>query len=326
MSARKPLRIAITGGGIAGLCLARGLLNLSQQHKPQPIEITVYEQVHSHRDKGGALALHKNAIGAMDLIDPALKEAYMRVANSMLEDDEKEMATHVILAESLPDRQDVRGEVIARLGRAKGRKTVSRVDLISGYMKLLPEGAVKMGKHLSFLTETPSGEITLHFSDGTTAEADCLIGSDGIHSVIRSHLLSATHPTLIHPVNHNLWYRVGVRLPTEQLQKSIGPEFQGYVPILCGRMGSFVTLPIQFGRFVNVGMIRKARNKEEIGWVPSDEELQDYHPDVRVMAKVSPACFFRPPFWTRHQRNGTEHLASFDSQCPSPNRSKRPTD
>jgi salicylate hydroxylase len=250
MSTQKSLRVAIVGGGIAGLCLTHGLLNLNhptphtsktqQSHYPH-LEIKVYEQVHVHRDKGGALALHRNAIGAMELIDPALNEAYMRVANSMLEDDQREMATHVILAEDLPQQHSGKrggggkdpavGEVVARLGRAKGRKTVARVDLLAGYTKLLPPGTIHMGKHLDRITENPSsGEITLHFADETTATTDILIGADGIHSQIRTHLLQPTHPDLTSPVNHSLTYRVGIRLSAEQYANAISPEFQGYVP------------------------------------------------------------------------------------------------
>lgn len=59
----------------------------------------MYEQVQEHKEKGGSLALHANALGAMDLIDPAIMTAYLRKANNMLEDNEREMATQVILAE-----------------------------------------------------------------------------------------------------------------------------------------------------------------------------------------------------------------------------------
>ncbi len=144
------IRVAIAGGGIAGLCLARGLSQYPQ------FDVQVYEQVLEHKDKGGSLALHANAIGAMDLIDPAIKQAYFRKANSMLEDDEKEMSTQVIMAEGR-----YTGEVIAMLGRAKGRKTVARIDLIAGYQELVPKEIVHMGKRLEKVEERGDREVIL---------------------------------------------------------------------------------------------------------------------------------------------------------------------
>ena len=219
------IRIAIAGGGIAGLCLARGLLQYPQ------FDVQVYEQVHHHRDKGGSLALHANAIGAMDLIDPAIKQTYYRKANSMLADDETEMATHVIMADGKHS-----GEVIAKLGRAKGRKTVARINLIEGYRELVPDGIVKMGKRLEGIEEREGGEVVLTFADGSTATADCLIGADGVHSVTRQYVLGKDDP-VAWPVNHENWYRVGASLPMDVVEKTLSSDFMGFVPILMGRSG-----------------------------------------------------------------------------------------
>ena len=115
------MRIAIAGAGIGGLCLARGL----SQYKH--LDVRVYESVAKFGNVGAGMALHANAIRAMDLIDPKIKEAYFRSANSMIEDDEVEMATQVIMAEG-----KYTGETVAALGKAKGRKTVARYDLLRG--------------------------------------------------------------------------------------------------------------------------------------------------------------------------------------------------
>lgn len=41
------------------------------------------------------------------------------------------------------------------------------------------------------MPEGPDGKIQLNFKDGSTADADVLIGCDGIHSVVRHTLLNA---------------------------------------------------------------------------------------------------------------------------------------
>ena len=269
------IRVAIAGGGIASLCLARGLLQYPH------VSVQIYEQVTQHRDKGGSLGLHANAIGAMEIIDPAIKQAYLRKANSMLEDDEKEMATHVIMAEGKHT-----GEVIARLGKAKGRKTVARIDLIQGYEELVPKDILHMGKRLESIEEKRDGSIDLVFTDGSTATADCLIGADGIHSVIRQYVLGKDHPAAL-PVNHGKWYRMGAKLPTEVIEKTLSPAFQGFVPILCGPKGNVSMMPIQYGKFMAVGIVQRAQCAEDVGKVPRPEDFSGYHPDVGKMVEVS---------------------------------------
>ena len=69
------LSVIILGGGIAGLTLLRGLLQYPQ------LDPVIYEATAAYRDVGGGMALHKNAITAMESIDSALKDAYFRSAN-----------------------------------------------------------------------------------------------------------------------------------------------------------------------------------------------------------------------------------------------------
>ncbi|KAJ2978221.1 hypothetical protein NUW58_g7563 [Xylaria curta] len=105
------IEIAIAGGGIAGLALAAGLAK-----KPH-LSVHVYEAVAQYSDIGAGLALHLNAIRAMALLGPEVREAYFDKALTMGEEDQ-EMATEVILAQG-PHA----GELVAELGKAKGRKT-----------------------------------------------------------------------------------------------------------------------------------------------------------------------------------------------------------
>jgi salicylate hydroxylase len=63
------INIAIVGGGIAGLCLARGL----SQHPH--LHVAVYEATQKYLDIGGGHAFHGNAMRALELIDPELSRA-----------------------------------------------------------------------------------------------------------------------------------------------------------------------------------------------------------------------------------------------------------
>lgn len=58
----------------------------------------------------------------------------------------------------------------------------------------MPEGTFYMNKRVQELIMESSGGYTLLFQDGTRAEADAVIGADGIKSKIRQILLGRDNP------------------------------------------------------------------------------------------------------------------------------------
>ena len=70
------------------------------------------------------------------------------------------------------------------------------------------------------MVEDESG-FALRFKDGTIAEADVVIGCDGVHSIIRKHLLGADHPT-VEPKCHDGWEWIG-RNKSESLIRTYSP-------------------------------------------------------------------------------------------------------
>ncbi|KAI0898104.1 FAD/NAD(P)-binding domain-containing protein [Annulohypoxylon nitens] len=220
------VKVAIVGGGIAGLALAAGLIK-----KPH-LDVHVYEGSPAFKDIGAGLALHLNAIKAMVLIGPELKQAYFDKALSMGE-EHQEMTTEVILAQG-PHQ----GRLVAELGRAKGRKTVSRADLLEGYVSLIPREKISFGKKLVQITETPSDKhaVRLSFQDRTEATADCLLGADGIHSVTRAYLLGADHPATL-PKNHDGWQIYQALVSSKEAHKQTTLKWESNVVLLPGPRG-----------------------------------------------------------------------------------------
>ncbi|KAF8859301.1 FAD/NAD(P)-binding domain-containing protein [Acephala macrosclerotiorum] len=265
----KPVdRLPIAGGGIAGLCLARGLVQYPYLH------ITVYEATQRYLDIGGGLAFHGNALRALELIDPELQAEYFRRATVMNERD-VEMATQVLVGDAVAE--DGGSVLLAELGRAKGRKTVARSDLLEGLLSLVPEGVVKFGKRLVQIEErsttdgTADGNIFLTFKDGTTATADVLIGCDGVHSIIRKYLLGENHPA-VGLKNHDNWHWVQRSVPAEEANE-LNDRLLTYVPIFCGHGSYMNCMPTHFGKTLNVSVVQVFK-QSKLAPSSDEEEVQ----------------------------------------------------
>ncbi|KAK3689048.1 hypothetical protein B0T22DRAFT_498925 [Podospora appendiculata] len=240
------IKIAIIGGGIGGLALAAGLCK-----KPH-LDVHVYEGVVEYKDVGAGLALHLNAIKAMALIGPEVRKAYFDKATNMGEEEE-EIATEVILAHG-PHM----GTPVAELGRAKGRKSVSRADLLAGFLELVPSTAITFGKKLARIWETngdddASLKVHVEFVDGSQAHVDCVLGADGIHSAVRSYLLGPDHPATA-PKNHDSWQVYRTLVSTEEAKKHINEKWTRTVPILLGPRGHVNCIPLNKGTRLSAGV------------------------------------------------------------------------
>jgi len=75
-SPKPSITIAICGGGIGGLSLAIGLLRHPQ------LSIHIYEAAPAFAEIGAGISFGPNAIRAMSLIDPKVREAYERRCTS----------------------------------------------------------------------------------------------------------------------------------------------------------------------------------------------------------------------------------------------------
>jgi salicylate hydroxylase len=261
----RKIKIAIAGGGIAGLALAAGLAK-----KPH-LEVHIYEGVPEYKDVGAGLALHMNAIKAMALIGPEVKQVYFDKALSQ-GDEETEMVTEVILGEG-PNQ----GELVAELGRAKGRKTVARSDLLDGLLQLVPKECITFGKKLETISEVKDAEHGIHltFKDGSTAEADCLIGADGIHSETRKYLLGPDHPATEPMVS------------VEEAKKHINEKWTRCVPILLGPQGHVNCIPVNKGTRLSAGVAVRGAKFTEGGAPPLDPALYaNYSEDARKIVEL----------------------------------------
>ncbi|KOV66234.1 FAD-dependent oxidoreductase [Streptomyces sp. MMG1121] len=168
-----PPRIAIVGGGPAGLMCARIL----QLHGIEPAVYDADAAVDS-RDPGGTLDLHADA-GQIALEDAGLMDAFMALARV----EGQAMA-----------RRDHHGTVLAEFVPAEGDTAAPEIDrgqLRRMLFEHLRPGTVRWGHELVHVAPAGDGTHHLEFAGGIRVQADLVIGADGAWSKVRPLLTEA---------------------------------------------------------------------------------------------------------------------------------------
>lgn len=156
----------IAGGGIAGPTAGIALTQAG-------IEATVYEAYQSSASGvGGALSIAPNGLDALDAI--GVGDAVRRIGAPI---------ASIVL-------QSWTGRTLAEFGTPLGMPTMQFVSRYDLYCSLAAEAhsrgvRIARGKRLINAAEHADG-ITARFADGSSADADVLIGADGIRSTLRS--------------------------------------------------------------------------------------------------------------------------------------------
>ncbi|QFY77087.1 FAD-dependent monooxygenase [Alcaligenes faecalis] len=178
LSSFKPARIAIVGGGLGGLMLAR-ILWL------RGISATVFEAEASCnvRAQGGLLDIHEyNGQVALKVAD--LYEDFQALILPG-EDAKRVMDKQARVLFDTPDS--------SRATRPEVERGALRRLLIAS----LPANSIRWGSKLVHIGDrSEQGSRRLSFADGTYYEADLLVGADGAWSSVRP-LLSAAQPEYV---------------------------------------------------------------------------------------------------------------------------------
>jgi 2-polyprenyl-6-methoxyphenol hydroxylase-like FAD-dependent oxidoreductase len=168
------MRIAIAGGGLGSLTLARIL------HR-HGIESVVYEREanRSARTQGGALDLHPES-GQLAMTEAGLEDGYWSVARP--EGAELRMVdpAGTMLMHHKPKPDD-----------PPSRPEADRAALRDLLLDSLPADTVVWGSRLVAATPGADGGFRLSFDGGHSAECDLLVGADGGRSVVRRLLTDA---------------------------------------------------------------------------------------------------------------------------------------
>ncbi|WP_328563168.1 FAD-dependent oxidoreductase [Streptomyces coelicoflavus] len=173
LSDLKNLKIAVIGAGYGGAAAAKALSLLGAQ-------VDVYEQASRIREVGAGIGLRPSTMNRF-------REwgIFGAIAEVTSPSDYFEILTATggpIMKEAWPaDGEQVHTHLI------------HRGDFIDALLGVLPEGMVHLGHKLESVEDKGEGAV-LTFANGTTAEADLVVGADGIKSVVRHQLFSQKPP------------------------------------------------------------------------------------------------------------------------------------
>jgi 6-hydroxynicotinate 3-monooxygenase len=170
--------IAIVGAGMGGLAAAVAL-------RKQGIAVTVYEQARQFTRLGAGIQIGCNAMHVLRGLGL-----------------EPELRAKTFYPRSWNNRHWRSGEVLFDMvfGASAEAKygapylLAHRGDLHEALAGAVPPEHLRLNHRLDGLEQTPGGRVRLHFTNGETAEADALIGADGVNSIVRETLFSNREP------------------------------------------------------------------------------------------------------------------------------------
>lgn len=237
---KKPFTIAIVGGGLGGVALAIGL-------RRRGISCQIYEAAPAFAEIGAGIAFGPNSIQAMALIEPKIRAAFHRLAtkNGAAEEDD----TWITFRRGLGEPQLI--AQVRTLDAAKtGLSSVHRAHFLDAMVGLLPPDMAQFQKRLLRLESQPSGSVRLVFEDGSTADADAVVGCDGVRSAVRRHVLDKD--TVLDDLTFSGKYAYRALVPMGQAKEALGEHLAGNSQMYLGPSGHVLTYPIDRGTTMNV--------------------------------------------------------------------------
>jgi salicylate hydroxylase len=232
-------RIAIIGGGIGGLTAAHALLRSG-------FEVAVFEAAPELKEIGAGVALGPNAMKALRALD--LEDKVRAVAWESKYQILRNWKSGRIISKTPRDLMNRYGATGCSAHRA---------DLLDVLGADLPKQSIHLGARCVGV-ETNEDSAVARFRDGSSYEADIVIGADGIHSAVRESLFGADAPRF----TGKICYRCLV--PVDAVP---GGLYEGEGATWLGPHGTVVVYKVRRGELVNVVAHYDDETWREESWI-----------------------------------------------------------
>jgi salicylate hydroxylase len=208
-----------------------------------------------------------NSIRAMTLIHPAIGEAFAKIANSAGWESKRDTYFDFVLAHELHGLPSGSHIIGPKVSAAEQNCTAHRAHFVDELIKLVPDGIAQFGKRLTDISRDEGRWKTIMtFADGSTAEADAVIGCDGIRSVCRNFVLGKDNP-LAQPVFTGKHAYRGL-IPMDKAVAAIGTEKAQNRFMFLGKGGHVLVFPVADGQVMNVVAFSTTKSRTWEGeWV-----------------------------------------------------------
>ncbi|QKW24411.1 FAD-dependent monooxygenase [Kitasatospora sp. NA04385] len=191
--------MAVVGGGLGGAATAALLQRAGHR-------VTVFEQAGAFEPAGAGIHLTPNVMRVLDRVGVA--DALVGAGYLPESFTSRDLASNSVRC-ALPLGAGVR----ARYGAPY--LTVGRGVLHRELLGALRPGTVRYGKRLVSFDDR-GARVRLDFADGSTAEADCVIGADGLGSRVREGMHGAERPGFSGQIAYRATVPAGTPVPVDR--------------------------------------------------------------------------------------------------------------
>ena len=290
----KKNRVAVIGGGIAGLAL------MTQLVKNTHLDVHLFESASQFSEIGAGISFGANAVKAIQLL--GLSQEYESIADQV-----KAPYTDIWFQW----RNGYTDEYLsASIAPQVGQSSVHRADFLDRLIPLVPLTNVHFNKRVQEI-EADEEQATIHFIDGQHITFDYVIGCDGIRSVVRNHVLDSNQLARVEPQFSGTWAYRGI-IKFQDFKQAIAKlrndaEIADVPQMLLGKDKHILTFPIRQGEEINIVAFKSDRTQtvlaENTPWtspVSKQAMLADFA-DWSESCKALLDLIDSPTIWALHE-------------------------